>query len=420
MPIKAWVAAFSLLVAATSLFAQTRQPQAIPRFEVSTDGAAGDQSVKVTSENIASVTNIDNLIKFARRARLEQNYADAERAFERASSLAKPLGAPEKYAEILVELASVYRTLGKIQACAGLLKKAEKLTQNPALLKKIATEQHRSEYKKNRFVNIGFQAQDDARETAPSSVVRDSAATVSSVPTIPVSPPKSSIAIIDSAFTPSAQIEPNESDVVPQNDGVLSGEKEASAEVEIGEYQSWNLSENPILASSQSPEHLELARQSSDHTSQPNSLSNNNKNQAEATPGLSMFSVTLIIITLIAATALLIVGFSPLLRARLLHVTGFHHAASEIIEKTIVGREREAKLWMFLAQTYLAIERQDEQAISVYEKVLVLNIVCKNQEKMSWIVAQDYLAKNRQDEFALGVLERALKFTKQDMKLAAS
>ena len=133
-----------------------------------------------------------------------------------------------------------------------------------------------------------------------------------------------------------------------------------------------------------------------------------------------MFSVTLIIITLIAATALLIVGFSPLLRARLLHVTGFHHAASEIIEKTIVGREREAKLWMFLAQTYLAIERQDEQAISVYEKVLVLNIVCKNQEKMSWIVAQDYLAKNRQDEFALGVLERALKFTKQDMKLAAS
>jgi hypothetical protein len=67
------------------------------------------------------------------------------------------------------------------------------------------------------------------------------------------------------------------------------------------------------------------------------------------------------------------------------------------------------KLYSALANIYLLLGRNDENAIKVYKMVLQLNLNTRHRDEMSTIVAQNYLTEGRTDSDAIEVLESALK-----------
>jgi tetratricopeptide (TPR) repeat protein len=103
------------------------------------------------------------------------------------------------------------------------------------------------------------------------------------------------------------------------------------------------------------------------------------------------------------------VVFSPATRARLHLLRGNYIAAAQLYEKILQRRPGRVKLYSLLANIYLLMGRQDEQALKVYKAILQLNIATHKRDEINTIVAQNYLTEGRTDSDAIAVLESALK-----------
>ncbi len=101
--------------------------------------------------------------------------------------------------------------------------------------------------------------------------------------------------------------------------------------------------------------------------------------------------------------------FSPAARARFQLFRGNYLAAAQIYEKALTRQPRKVKLYPALANIYLILGRNDENAIKVYKTILQLNLNTHNRDEISTIVAQNYLIEGRTDSDAIEVLESALK-----------
>jgi tetratricopeptide (TPR) repeat protein len=101
--------------------------------------------------------------------------------------------------------------------------------------------------------------------------------------------------------------------------------------------------------------------------------------------------------------------FSPAMRARLHLLRGNYLAAAQLYEKILQRRPGRVKLYPLLANIYLLLGRQDEQALRIYKAILQLNIATHKRDEISTIVAQNYLTEGRTDSDAIAVLESALK-----------
>jgi tetratricopeptide (TPR) repeat protein len=101
--------------------------------------------------------------------------------------------------------------------------------------------------------------------------------------------------------------------------------------------------------------------------------------------------------------------FSPAARARYQLFRGNYLAAAQIYEKVLTRQPKKVKLYSALANIYLLLGRNDENAIKVYKMVLQLNLNTRHRDEMSTIVAQNYLTEGRTDSDAIEVLESALK-----------
>ncbi|MGH7597816.1 MAG: tetratricopeptide repeat protein [bacterium] len=101
--------------------------------------------------------------------------------------------------------------------------------------------------------------------------------------------------------------------------------------------------------------------------------------------------------------------FSPGTRARLHLLRGNYIAAAQLYEKILQRRPGRVKLYSLLANIYLLMGRQDDQALKVYKAILQLNIATHKRDEINTIVAQNYLTEGRTDSDAIAVLESALK-----------
>ncbi|MGH7456459.1 MAG: tetratricopeptide repeat protein, partial [bacterium] len=103
------------------------------------------------------------------------------------------------------------------------------------------------------------------------------------------------------------------------------------------------------------------------------------------------------------------VVFSPATRARFHLLRGNYIAAAQLYEKVLQRRPGRVKLYSLLANIYLLMGRQDEQALKIYKAILQLNIATHKRDEINTIVAQNYLTEGRTDSDAIAVLESALK-----------
>jgi tetratricopeptide (TPR) repeat protein len=128
------------------------------------------------------------------------------------------------------------------------------------------------------------------------------------------------------------------------------------------------------------------------------------------------------IATIGAFVALIVLPFigvvliSPTIRARYHIFRGDYTAAAHIYEKLLVRRPHRKKLFSTLAGLYLRLERRDEAALKVYERVLQLNLAGRHRDEINSIVSHNYLAKGRTDPNVIDVLEDALKAERQKQK----
>jgi tetratricopeptide (TPR) repeat protein len=103
------------------------------------------------------------------------------------------------------------------------------------------------------------------------------------------------------------------------------------------------------------------------------------------------------------------IAFSPAARARLHLLRGNYPEAAQLYEKILQRRPSRVKLYPVLANIYLLMGRQDEQALRIYKMILQLNIATHKRDEINTIVAQNYLTEGRTDSDAISVLENALK-----------
>jgi tetratricopeptide (TPR) repeat protein len=103
------------------------------------------------------------------------------------------------------------------------------------------------------------------------------------------------------------------------------------------------------------------------------------------------------------------IAFSPTTRARLHLLRGNYIAAAQLYEKILQRRPGRVKLYPLLANIYLLMGRQDDQALKIYKAILQLNIATRKRDEINTIVAQNYLTEGRTDSDAIAVLESALK-----------
>ncbi len=103
------------------------------------------------------------------------------------------------------------------------------------------------------------------------------------------------------------------------------------------------------------------------------------------------------------------VVFSPATRARFHLLRGNYFAAVQLYEKILQRHPGRVKLYSLLANIYLLMGRQDEQALKIYKTILQLNIATHKRDEINTIVAQNYLTEGRTDSDAIAVLENALK-----------
>jgi len=111
----------------------------------------------------------------------------------------------------------------------------------------------------------------------------------------------------------------------------------------------------------------------------------------------------------ILALPLGLVAFSPSARARLHLLRGNLAGAAQLYEQILKRHPNRVKFYPQLANIYLLMGRNDEQALRIYKAVLNLNLAAQKREEINAIVAQNYLAEGRVDSDAINVFENALK-----------
>ena len=84
-------------------------------------------------------------------------------------------------------------------------------------------------------------------------------------------------------------------------------------------------------------------------------------------------------------------------------------AAAEIYEWLVARHPGRLKLYSTLAEIYLLLPRNDEQALKVFRKVLQFNLDTPNREEIDTIVVQSYLKDGSADAEAVTILENALR-----------
>ncbi len=120
-------------------------------------------------------------------------------------------------------------------------------------------------------------------------------------------------------------------------------------------------------------------------------------------------SIFVVLAALVVLPLLGFLIFSPELQAQFHLWRGNYTAAAQIYEKTLARYPKKVKLYPALANIYLLLGRNDENAIKVYKTILQLNLNTRHRDEMSTIVAQNYLTEGRTDSDAIEVLESALK-----------
>jgi tetratricopeptide (TPR) repeat protein len=101
--------------------------------------------------------------------------------------------------------------------------------------------------------------------------------------------------------------------------------------------------------------------------------------------------------------------FFPTTRARWHLFQRNYTAAAEIYERLLARHPGHLKLYSTLAEIYLLLPRNDEQALQVFKKVLQFNLDTPNREEIDIIVVQSYLKDGSADAEAVTILENALR-----------
>ncbi len=135
-----------------------------------------------------------------------------------------------------------------------------------------------------------------------------------------------------------------------------------------------------------------------------------------ATGGKTFFYLGGAFTGLIVLTALGLIGFSPVTRARLHLLRGNPADAAQIYEKMLQRHPERVKLYLPLSNIYLNLGKHDERAMRAYKMVLQLNLATRHREEINTIVAQRYLTEGRMDTDAIEVLENALQAELRNQK----
>lgn len=112
--------------------------------------------------------------------------------------------------------------------------------------------------------------------------------------------------------------------------------------------------------------------------------------------------------------------WAPRIRLRFHLWRGNYAAAAKIIEGVLERHPERLTLYTRLARLYLRLGRQDERAMQVYKKILLLNLATPDLAAINAVVAQKYLAAETMDADAVEVLENALKTELRHTSLPAS
>lgn len=125
--------------------------------------------------------------------------------------------------------------------------------------------------------------------------------------------------------------------------------------------------------------------------------------------GNSLLSIGGALVAIVGLPLIGYVAFSATARARLHLLRGNLLTAAQIYEKILLRHPERVRLYPILANLYLLMRRQDEQAMKIYKAILNLNIATQKREEINALVAQNFLTEGRTDSDAIAVLENALK-----------
>lgn len=92
------------------------------------------------------------------------------------------------------------------------------------------------------------------------------------------------------------------------------------------------------------------------------------------------------------------VVFSPTFRARYCMFRGEPARAAVLYETILARRPGKTKLYVELANAYLLLGRQDDQAMRIFKIVLQLQPAVKNSEAIKAIITQKFLHKGKMDD----------------------
>lgn len=110
--------------------------------------------------------------------------------------------------------------------------------------------------------------------------------------------------------------------------------------------------------------------------------------------------------------------FSPMSRANYHLWRKNYLAAAQIFEKLLARHPQRAHLYTPLAESYLQLGRNDERAVKVYKTVTQLNLPTRKRDEINAVLAQKYLAEGRTDPEVIEVLENALKVESRKQQLS--
>ncbi len=110
--------------------------------------------------------------------------------------------------------------------------------------------------------------------------------------------------------------------------------------------------------------------------------------QQSTTPYLIGAAIAIVVLPLLS-----FIMFSSTTRSRYYLLRGNYAAAASIYEGMLARHPQREKLYLPLAHIYLLLGRRDEQALTVYNAVLRLNLATPNREIMKEIVAKNQPAK---------------------------
>jgi tetratricopeptide (TPR) repeat protein len=109
--------------------------------------------------------------------------------------------------------------------------------------------------------------------------------------------------------------------------------------------------------------------------------------------------------------------FAPKIRIAYHLWRGNYAAAARTLERVLERHPERLNLYTRLANLYLRLGRQDERAMKVYKKILLLNLATPDHEEINVVVARKYLNAETLDADAIEVLENALQNELRKSKL---